>query len=73
MRHVEIRVEGYLDLTWGDWLEGFTLSHTKEGETLLLGQVKDQAALYGLISKLRDLGIKLVSVGPITQPDEKTP
>jgi hypothetical protein len=62
MQHVEIRVEGHLDPTWAEWLDGFTLTHTGQGETVLTGEVKDQAALYGLIAKLRDLGAKLVSV-----------
>lgn len=62
MQRVEIRVEGHLDLTWAEWLDGFTLIHTECGETILTGKVKDQAALYGLIAKLRDLGVKLVSV-----------
>ena len=62
MQRVEIRIESHLDRAWADWLDGFTLTHTKEGETILTGEVKDQAALYGLIAKLRDLGVKLVSV-----------
>ncbi len=62
MQRVEIRVEGHLDPSWADWLDGFTLGHTNQGETVLTGDVKDQAALYGLIAKLRDLGVKLVSV-----------
>ncbi len=62
MQRVEIRVEGHLDKTWAEWLDGFTLTHTEQGETILSGKAKDQAALYGLIAKLRDLGVKLVSV-----------
>ena len=62
MQQVEICVEGHLDLTWAEWLDGFTLTHAERGETILTGKVKDQAALYGLIAKLRDLGVKLVSV-----------
>ena len=62
MQQIEIRVEGHLDQTWADWLDGFTLSHTEKGETILTGKVKDQAALYGLIAKLRDLGVRLISV-----------
>jgi hypothetical protein len=62
MQHVEIRVEGHLDQTWAEWLDGFTLAHTEGGETILTGKVKDQAALYGVIAKLRDLGVKLISV-----------
>ena len=62
MQRVEIRIEGHLDQAWADWLDGFTLTHTEAGETVLTGKVKDQAALYGLIAKLRDLGVKLLSV-----------
>ena len=62
MSHVEIRVEGHLDPSWADWLEGFTITHTAEQQTILTGAAPDQAALYGLIAKLRDLGVKLVSV-----------
>ncbi len=45
-----------------DWLGGFTLTHTQQGETILTGTVKDQAAFYGLISKLRDLGIRIIAI-----------
>lgn len=62
MQQMEIRVEGHIDRTWADWLDGFTLTHTGKGETILTGNVKDQAALYGLIAKLRDLGLKLLSI-----------
>ena len=62
MQRVEIRVEGHLDRTWAEWLDGFDLAHTEQDETILTGKVKDQAALYGLIAKLRDLGAKLISV-----------
>ncbi|MGD8403412.1 MAG: hypothetical protein PVJ21_07110 [Anaerolineales bacterium] len=62
MQRVEIRVEGHLDQTWAEWLDGFILTHTEQDETILTGKVKDQAALYGLIAKLRDLGVKLVSI-----------
>jgi len=59
---VEIVLEGHLDPDWADWLEGFTITHTPDDLTLLAGAVPDQASLYGLIAKLRDLGLKLVSV-----------
>ncbi len=62
MEQVEIRVEGYLDERWVEWLDGFTITHTSEGQTILAGLVVDQAALYGLIAKLRDLSLRLVSV-----------
>jgi hypothetical protein len=62
MRQVEIRIEGQLDEHWEEWLDGLAIAHTCEDETLLMGQVADQAALYGLIGKLRDLGATLISV-----------
>ena len=62
MQQVEIRIEGHLDQSWADWLDGFTLTHTEQGETILTGEITDQAAMYGLIAKLRDLGVKLISV-----------
>ena len=62
MQQVEIRVKGHLDTQWAEWLDGLTITHTQQNETILSGPVKDQAALYGLIAKLRDLGLPLVSV-----------
>ena len=71
MLDVEIYVEGKLDPSWAKWLDGFTFTHTKQGETILHGEVKDQAALYGLIGKLRDLGVTLVRVQVDTQDPEE--
>ena len=62
MGQVEIRIEGHLNKGWVNWLEGITIAHTEQNQTLLTGPVQDQAALYGLIAKLRDLGVKLVSL-----------
>lgn len=59
---VEIKIQGQLDLNWSDWLEGFSITHTQDDLTLLVGTVPDQAALYGLIAKLRDLGLKLIPI-----------
>jgi len=64
MQQVEIRVKGRIDERWSEWLEGLTLTHTAEGETVLAGSVLDQSALYGLIARLRDLGLPLLSVNP---------
>jgi hypothetical protein len=61
-QHVEIRVRGTLDASWSDWLEGLSISHVEPDETVLRGTVADSTALYGLLSKLRDLGLTLVSV-----------
>jgi hypothetical protein len=62
MQQVEIRVKGQIDQRWSEWLEGLTITHTMEGETVLTGGVVDQSALYGLIARLRDLGLPLLSV-----------
>jgi hypothetical protein len=57
-----IRVDGHLDAHWSEWLEGMTLTHEEGGVTRLEGPVRDQAALYGLLNKLRDLRLALVTV-----------
>ena len=62
MKRVEIRVKGQIDEQWSEWFDDLTLTHTDQDETILSGPVSDQAALYGLIAKLRDLGLPLVSV-----------
>ena len=62
MQLVEIRVQGHLDSSWAEWLEGFTFTFSDQDETILTGSVSDQAALYGLIAKLRDLGVNLISL-----------
>jgi hypothetical protein len=58
----EIRIKGHLDDKWADWFEGLTITREDNGETLLTGPVVDQAALYGLLRKVRDLGMPLLSV-----------
>ena len=62
MQNVEIRVKGKIDLHWSEWLESLEIIHEGEDETLLTGQVVDQATLYGILKKLRDLGLKLLLV-----------
>lgn len=62
MGQVEIRIEGHLNKRWTDWLGGFTIDHIEQDQTRLSGPIQDQAALYGLMAKLRDLGVKLVSI-----------
>jgi hypothetical protein len=62
MQQAEIRIAEHLDGTWAEWLEGFEITYTDEGQTILTGCVQDQSAFYGLIAKLRDLGVNLVSV-----------
>ena len=58
----EIRVKGHLDSRWAAWFDGLTLTHESDGTTLIHGPVVDQAALHGLLNKLRDVGIPLVSL-----------
>jgi hypothetical protein len=59
---VEIRVRGHLDADWTEWFFGLDFSYTDTGDTVLNGFIPDQAALYGLIARLRDLGVQLISV-----------
>lgn len=58
----EIRVKGLLDESWSDWLDGLAIVPQDRGETLLAGPIRDQAALHGLLNKIRDLGLLLLSV-----------
>jgi hypothetical protein len=58
----EIRIKGHLGREWADWFEGLTLTALDNGETLLTGAVVDQAALHGVLRKVRDVGIPLLSV-----------
>jgi hypothetical protein len=63
-QYYEIRVKGHLDLSWSDWFDGLTISHEANGETVLAGMLTDQAALQGVLRKISDLGIALISVNP---------
>jgi hypothetical protein len=58
----QIRLKGHLDAQWTDWFAGLTISLQENGDTLLTGPVVDQAALHGLLKKIRDLGLPLLSV-----------
>jgi hypothetical protein len=65
----EIRLKGHLDARWAERFEGLTITLEEDGNTLLTGPVIDQAALHGLLKKVRDLGMPLVSVSPV-EPDQ---
>jgi hypothetical protein len=62
MQQVEIRIKGHIDRDWSDWISDLEITHTPEGETVLTGYVRDQSTLYGLVSRLADLGLDLNSV-----------
>jgi len=65
-----IRVKGQLDQQWADWFEGMTISPNEDNTTLIIGPVIDDAALHGLLKKVRDAGLRLLSVNQI--PNEAT-
>jgi hypothetical protein len=58
----QIRIKGHLGRRWTDWFEGLTITQENNGETILTGLVADQAALHGVLRKVRDLGTPLISV-----------
>ncbi len=62
----EIRLKGHLNNRWAEWFEGLTITLEEDGNTLLTGPVIDQAALHGLLKKVRDLGLTLLSVKTVT-------
>jgi len=64
----EIRLKGHLAPRWADWFDGLTLTRESDGTTLLSGPVVDQAALHGLLGKVRDLGLPLIAVRRRTEP-----
>ena len=65
----QIRVKSHLSSDWTDWFEGLTITPEEDGDTLLTGPVIDQAALYGLLKKVRDLGMPLISLNPVESSD----
>lgn len=67
----DIRVEGHLDQHWSAWFGGLTVSHEADGTTTLRGTMTDQAELYGLLARIRDLGVTLIAVAPITHPEQE--
>jgi hypothetical protein len=65
----ELRVKGHLDRSWAESFEGLSLIHESEGTTALRGPVVDQAALHGLLAKVRDIGAPLISVHAIEEQE----
>jgi hypothetical protein len=61
----QIRIKGHLGQQWTDWFEGLAIKLEENGDTLLTGSVVDQAALHGLLKKVRDLGMPLIAVDPV--------
>ena len=68
----QIRIKGHLGREWADWFEGLTITALDNGETILTGAVADQAALHGVLRKVRDLGMPLLSVVCV-KPDQAGP
>lgn len=61
-----IRVRGHLEAQWAAWFDGLTITNGPDGEAVLAGPILDQAALYGVLVKIRDLGLPLIAVQPST-------
>ena len=68
-RVYQIRIKGHLDDSWSEWFEGLRMTYEEDGTTVLTGPVADQPALHGLLVKIRDLGLPLVSVN-CAKPNE---
>lgn len=66
----EIRLQGQLDQQWSDWFAGFTLAIQSDGTTTLTGPITDQAALHGLLRRVGDLGVTLISVNELGKENE---
>ena len=69
----EIRIAGHLRTEWAEWFEGLNITLEPDGTTLLSGPVVDQAALYGLLKKVRDTGLTLIAVNQTTIHSQKEP
>jgi hypothetical protein len=67
----KIKIMGNLDNRWSDWFDGWNLSPRDDGTTILTGQVVDQAELFGLLAKIQNLNLPLISVYPVLPPDTK--
>jgi hypothetical protein len=70
--HFIIRVKEHLSPDWSKWFEGLMVTYTEAGETVLSGIIPDQAALHGLLARIRDLNLTLISVSRAELPEEKS-
>jgi hypothetical protein len=69
----EIRLKGHLHSRWAAWFDGLSLTNESDGTTIIYGPVADQAALYGLLQKTRDLGLPLISVNHVDPGHPEAP
>ena len=67
--YYELRIEGHLDEHWSAWFGDLDLAHEDDGTTSLTGAIADQAELHGLLTKIRDLGVTLISLTVVDRPD----
>jgi hypothetical protein len=66
-----IRIKGHLDQRWADWFDGLTFTYERDGSTLLAGALADQAALHGVLNKIRDLGLPIISVQTLSAEEKE--
>ena len=67
----EIKLKGHIDRSWGEWFDGFILTYESDGTTRLSGEIVDQAALHGLLKRIRDLGLPLISINRLNTEEQK--
>ncbi|HSL45040.1 MAG TPA: hypothetical protein VK897_16530 [Anaerolineales bacterium] len=67
----QIRVKGHLDGALGSWFEGFTITNHQDGDALLTGPIQDQAALHGILNRISNLGLTLISVNSVPEDDNE--
>jgi hypothetical protein len=72
MQNVEIRIKGRIDEHWSTWFADLEIRYTEQNETVLTGPIADHATLYGVLNRLRDLGLPLLSVNQVETDDEET-
>ena len=73
MSAYEIRVKGHLDPSWSEWFDGLQITNEPNGEALLSGHIPDQAALHGVLAKVRDLNLQLISVTSVNSDQQEGP